>query len=146
MLKSVLAVIAGYVVMLVFIFLTFSGVYLAMGADRAFLPGTYEVSMLWLAVCFALSLAAAIAGGWVCGRVAGSAAAPRALAALVLVLGVVMALPTLNPASDPRPTVRASDVPNMEAMTNARQPAWVAFLLPVIGAAGVMIGAGRTRR
>lgn len=145
MLKNVLAVVVGYVVMLVFIFVTFSGVYLAMGADRAFLPGTYEVSTLWLAASLALSLAAAIAGGWVCARVGGSSAAPRALAALVLVLGVVMALPTLNPASDPRPTVRTGDVPNMEAMTNARQPAWVAFLLPVIGAAGVMIGARRSR-
>lgn len=146
MLKNVLAVIAGYLVMLVFIFVVFTGLYLAIGADRAFEPGTYEVSVLWLVISLTLSLVAAILGGYVCAAIGNSSAAARSLAILVIVLGIISAWPALDPAKDPRPNVRIADVPNMEAMMNARQPPWVAISLPFIGAAGVLIGAARVRR
>jgi hypothetical protein len=145
MVKTVLAVIVGYVVMLLAVFATFTALYLALGADGAFKPGTYEVSGLWLVASFVLSLVAAILGGMACARVAGNASAAKALAVVVFVLGVVMAWPAFNPETDTRPTVRASDVPNMEAMMNARQPAWVALSLPLVGAIGALIGGARVR-
>ncbi|MDQ3667052.1 MAG: hypothetical protein M3410_10870 [Acidobacteriota bacterium] len=42
MLRAVLAVIVGYVVMVLLVFATFSLAYLLMGADGAFRPGTYK--------------------------------------------------------------------------------------------------------
>lgn len=62
-----------------------------------------------------------------------------ALAGLVIVLGLLTAIPVLM-ANDPRPNVRDASVGNMEAMMNARQPAWIALLNPLIGAVGVMLG------
>ena len=144
MLKGVLGVIVGYLAMAIVVFATLSGAYLTLGADRAFAPGTYEVSTLWLATSFTLSLIAAMVGGWVCSRIAGPGAV-KALAGLVLVLGIILVIPALDPASDTRPTVRAADTPNLEAMTNARQPTWVSLTIPVLGAIGVLIGGSRKR-
>lgn len=47
----------------------------------------------------------------------------------------------LTASNDGRPQVREASAGNLEAMTNARQPGWVAVLNPIIGAIGVMLGA-----
>jgi hypothetical protein len=82
---------------------------------------------------------AALAGGYVCALIARGGRAPLALACLVLVLGLVTAAMVLNapPLTEPR----TGDVPNLEAMTKARTPLWVALLNPVIGVAGTLAGA-----
>ena len=144
MLKTVLAAIVGYIVMVIVVFATFSLSYLGMGADRAFQPGTYEVSFLWIAVSLVLAIIAAVIGGTVALRIGGPTA-PKVLAGIVVVLGLLSALPALNPGADPRPAVRTEAVGNMEAMSNARQPAWNALLMPFLGAAGVLAG-GRSKR
>ena len=144
MLKGLLAVILGYIVMALVVGVATVGAYAAIGPDRAFQPGNYEVSTLWLAVCFAFSLIAAIAGGFVCNRVSGPGAA-KVLAALVLIAGILLALPTLNTANDPRPTLRLPETPTLEAVQNQRQPPFAAFGFPVIGAIGVLIGGSRKR-
>ena len=144
MLKAVLAAIVGYIVMVVVVFTTFSGSYLAMGADGAFRPGTYDVSLLWIVVSLVLAIIAAVIGGTVASRIGGPTGV-KVLAGLVVVLGLLSALPVLSPETDPRPKVRTDAVGNMEAMTNARQPAWNALLMPFLGAAGVLAG-GRSKR
>jgi hypothetical protein len=140
MVKGIIAVVVGYAVMFVLIFATFTAAYLAMGADRAFQPGSYEVSCLWLTVSFALGLIASVVGGYVCAAVAGGRQAPLVLALLVVVLGLVMAVPVAL-AGDVEGKARIGDVANIEAMNNARQPVWVVFLNPLLGAAGVLLGA-----
>ena len=136
-------VILGYVVMAALILAAFSGAYLAMGAGAAFRPGTYEPSSLWIFVSFIFGFAAAVAGGWVCAAVARDGRAPWILAFLVLGLGLLLALPALRrtPTMEPR----LGNVPNMDAMTKAYTPTWIALLNPVIGAAGALLG-GRLRR
>jgi hypothetical protein len=147
MVRNIGGVIVGYILMALLIFLTFSATYLLMGADGAFKPGTYEVSGLWLAASFVLSLIAAAAGGYVCAAIARGGRAPLALAVLVLVLGLLAAIPVLKAAGDGRElAVRTGDVPNMQAMQSAVQPGWVALLNPFLGAAGVLAGAGLRRR
>jgi len=140
MVKGIIAVVVGYAVTFVLIFATFTAAYLAMGADRAFQPGSYEVSCLWLTVSFTLGLIASVAGGYVCAAVAGGRQAPLVLALLVVVLGLLMAVPVAL-AGDAEEKARAGDVANIEAMNNARQPVWVVFLNPLLGAAGVLLGA-----
>lgn len=146
MIRNIGAVILGYIAMALLIFLTFSAAYLLMGASGAFNPGTYEVSGLWLAASFVLGLMAAVGGGYVCAAVAGRSRAPLALAVLVLVIGLLAAIPELKAASDGvAPPPRTGAVSNMEAMQNAVLPVWIALLNPLVGAAGVLLGA-RIRR
>lgn len=140
MLRTILGVVLGYVTLALLIFITFSLAYLAMGADGAFQPGSYDVTALWIITSFVLSLLAAIAGGYVCAIVAKTVKAPFALAALIIVLGVVGALMVIMNTSAAKPA-RTAEVGNLEAMQNAQQPAWVALLNPLIGAAGVVLGA-----
>jgi hypothetical protein len=143
MLRAIGAVLAGYAVMFVLVFLTFSGLYLALGADGAFEPGTYDVSSLWLVSSTILDVVAALAGGLTCALIARGGRAPLALALLVLALGLVMAIPVLQASAASEP--RSASVPNLEAMMKARTPVWVAFLTPLIGAIGVLAGAALRR-
>lgn len=148
MLRSIGGVIAGYVVMALLIFLTFSAAYLLMGANGAFQPETYEVSNLWLVTSFLLALVAAIVGGYVCALIAGKSRAPVVLAVLVVCLGVLAAVPALRASNAGRDRLtRPAEVSNMQAMQNAVQPGWVALLNPFVGAAAVLLGAsfGRNR-
>jgi hypothetical protein len=140
MLRTVLAVVAGYLLMFVCVFATFSAAYLLMGPDGAFLPGSYQVSATWLLASFVLGLLAAVLGGIACAKIAPGGRAPAALAVLVLVLGFASAVPVMMSSGDP-PAVREGAAGNVEAMNNARQPVWVALLNPLVGAAGVMAGA-----
>jgi hypothetical protein len=143
--RTITAVVAGYLTMFVLVFVSFSAAYLLLGPDGSFLPGTYDVTTTWIIVSLPLSLIAAVIGGLVCALVAPTPAAPRVLAALVLVLGIAMAVPVLTGGST-APNIRASDVGNLEAMMQGRQPVWVALLSPLIGAVGALLGARLQRR
>ena len=146
MVRAAIGVIIGYLAMAIFVFATFSMAYLILGAEGSFKPGTYEPSMFWIVMSFALSLIAAIVGGFVCATIARGGRTPLVLAALVLVLGMLFAIPVLRARRDAGGMMRAGGVSNMEAMQKAKQPVWVALLTPLVGAAGVFIGArmGRT--
>jgi len=109
-LKAVLAVVAGYLTMAIAVAILTLGLFVLLGPDRAFQAGTYEVSTIWVITCFAVSLVSAIIGGFVCSRIAGPGAL-KVLAALLMVLGILLALPALDPANDPRPLVRPPDTP-----------------------------------
>jgi hypothetical protein len=50
----------------------------------------------------------------------------------------------LTPAAG-MPTERSSELSNLEAMTQARQPAWFAATVPVVAAIGVLFGASLTK-
>jgi hypothetical protein len=80
----------------------------------------------------------------VCAAVSRLPKPPLVLAVVVLVLGVLSAVPVLM-ASPGEQEARTGDVSNMDAMMKARQPAWAALLNPVLGVAGVLAGA-RLRR
>lgn len=139
MMRNVGAVVAGYLAMALVIFATFSAAYLAMGADAAFMPASYEVTVLWLVVSFVLAFLAAMVGGYVCAAIASSHRAPVALAGLVLILSFLSAVPLLT--SKDAPKLRTGNVPNMQAMQSAQNPVWFALLIPLTGALAVMLGA-----
>lgn len=145
MARSILAVVAGYATLALLIFVSFTLLYLVLGADRSFEPGNYDASTLWVLTSFPLGVAASVAAGYVCAALARGGRAPQVLAGVVLVLGLLFAVPVLR-AADNAPAARAGDVPNMEAMQQARQPKWVALVNPFIGAVGVLVGAGLRRR
>ena len=55
MLKSILAVIASYAVMFIFLFAAFTGCYLALGTEGAFQTDSYEVSTVWIGLTVLVS-------------------------------------------------------------------------------------------
>jgi hypothetical protein len=143
-LRTVGAVVLGYLAMAVLLGGVFHLMFIGMGSDRAFRPGSYEASDVWIWCSFAVGLLAAVVGGWVCAAVGKSRNAVLALAAVVILLGLLMAVPILAGLQG-ESQARAGDVSNMDAMMKARTPGWVALLNPVVGAAGVILG-GRLRR
>ncbi|MEK6281794.1 MAG: hypothetical protein AABN95_15680 [Acidobacteriota bacterium] len=145
MLRKVAGVIVGYVVMAALVFLTFSVAYLALGANQAFKPGSYNTSLRWIALSLVLGLIAAVVGGYTCALIARSTRAAQVLAGIVIVLGLLVAIPALT-GNDPRPNTRPRDVPNIQAMQNARTPTWFALLNPMVGAVGVLVGAALRQR
>ena len=89
--RSILSVVIGYAVMFAAIFLTFSGLYLLLGQELSFQPGSYDPSMLWTVASFVLGMGAAILGGYVCAWIARTAKPPKVLAGVVLVIGLLSA-------------------------------------------------------
>ena len=142
--RAIVSVVVGYVAMFAAIFLAFSGLYLLLGQDLSFQPGSYEPSVLWTVVGFALGVVSAVLGGYVCARIARTVTPPKVLAGLVLVIGLMSAIPVLMAASTPA-EARAGEVGNLDAMMKAKQPAWVAVANPFVGLVGVLLGA-RLRR
>ena len=139
MLRTILGVVAGYVVMAAFIFITFSLTYMILGTEGSFQPNSYEVSGAWILASIVLGFAGAVLGGLVSFALGRSRKASMVLAGVVLVLGVAMAIPTLGDV-DEQSLVRTGEVAMMEAMQSARQPSWLALLNPLLGTVGVIIG------
>jgi len=140
MVRSISGVVVGYVVMFIFIFLTFTGLYFLLGADGSFEADTYDVSTIWIVISFVLSIAAAVIGGYVCTVIAKNEKAPLVLAGIVFILGIIMAIPVLSESADEVYEMRKAEVSNMEAMQKAKQPPIVLLINPIIGAIGVFAG------
>ncbi len=140
MVRNILGVVLGYVAMFAFVFITFTILYFILGADGSFESGTYEVSLIWIIMSFILGLAAALLGGYLCIVISKNQKTALVLAGIVLVLGIIMAIPALKDSSNEVQEMRNADVPNMEAMQKAKQPPIVLLLNPIIGALGVFAG------
>lgn len=140
MVRSILGVVAGYLAMFIFVFISFTSLYLLLGANGAFEPDTYEVSLIWIIISFILSIVAALLGGYLCVLISKNHKAALVLAGIVFVLGIAMAIPVLIDVENEVQEMRKADVPNLEAMQNAKQPPLVALLTPLIGALGVFAG------
>lgn len=138
MARKIIGAIAGYITMFVFVFLSFTILFLILGPDGAFQSGSYQVSTTWLILSFVLGLIAAILGGLVCVLIAKDRKMALWLAGIVLVLGFILAIPAIGEAE--LNTVREGNVDNMEAMQNAKQPIIALILNPIIGAVGVLAG------
>ena len=138
--RNIAGVVTGYVVMFIVVMTTFTVAYVVLGAERSFKPGSYEVTGTWIVVSTVLSVAAAILGGFVAAKVGKGRRAASLLAVVVVVLGVILAIPTLD--APPTDEPRTGEVGNADAMMKAQQPPAIGFLNPVLGALGVVIGGG----
>jgi len=134
------AVVLGYLGMAALVFAGLSIGYALLGADRAFRPGSYEVSVAWAVLGLVVGLVAATSGGWLARRVGGDLRAPLLLAAFVALLGAVMAVTSL--AAGPEAAVRTGAPELFEAMEAARTPPWLLVLNPIVGVFGVLFGGG----
>ncbi|MHC5002893.1 MAG: hypothetical protein ACYTJ0_07195 [Planctomycetota bacterium] len=141
MLRAILGVIAGYLVMMIVVFVTFTVAYLVMGTEKAFQPESFDASMLWIVTSIVLGAIAAVLGGLTCAAVARGGRAPLVLAGIVLGLGLAMAVPAFLAGDESPPPARSGELDNFEAMTQAKQPTWLMVVNPIIGCVGVLIGA-----
>ena len=133
------SVVAGYVAIVILVFAGLSLVWVALGADGAFAPGTYQVTTTWVLLSFVVNFIAALGGGWVARRVSVTDAGPKSLALVVVLLGLLLTIPSLGvDAVDA--VARAGDTPMSDAIGLAKTPLWATLLNPVIGAVGVLVG------
>ena len=140
MLRTVGLVVLGYIVIAALVFLSFTVAYLLIGVDGAFQQKSYGLSLGWIVVTIVLGFVAAVVGGYMIAAMARTGNEPKALAGLVFGLGVIFAIQMLLSNEAP-PGAREAAVGMFEAMANAQQPVWVAFLNPIVGALGVLTGA-----
>ena len=142
--KAIAGAVAGYVVMFVVVFLLMTVGWMALGAGGSFKPGSWETSTVWVAVTLVVDILAALGGGYVAMRIAKRPLGPQVLAGLVVVLGLVMAIPmfTADPSAlGPRPDV----VTMMDAMNKAQQPLWLVIANPILGGVFALVG-GKLRK
>jgi hypothetical protein len=139
MLRTIGSVVLGYLAMAFTVFAGLTAAYVAMGADRAFGPGVYAVSLMWIVVSILVGLTAAFLGGMVARAVSKSVTGPRALAVVVVILGLLLILPVIF-GDPPVTAVRTGEIGPMDAMSVAETPLWIMLLNPLIGAIGVLLG------
>ena len=143
MLRTILGVIAGYIVMSLVLFVLFSVLYTVLGTSGSFQEGSYFVSNTWLFVGFLVFFVGAVAAGFVCALISKNANAGMWMGGVILVLGLIIAVLQIMQA--PASTVReAGEVALMDAMNLAQQPVWTLFVNPVVGFIGAIVG-GRLR-
>ena len=141
MLKSILAIIASYAVMFIFLFAAFSGCYFVLGTEGTFQTDSYEVSTIWIGLTVVVCLLGGIIGGLLCAMISKSKRTCQIFAFVVFFGGLLAcAIPAMKRSPD-APNVRAGEVGNMDAMELAVYPMWVNLLTPVVSAAGVLLGA-----
>ena len=146
MVRSILAVIGSYITMFVLNFLGFVGLYTIIGPANAFKPRSFLASNRWIAMAFAIVFVSGLIAGLICAAIARGGKAPLALALLVLVLGVLFAIPAVMKAKANAGMVRAGDVPAMEAAEKAYWPLWAPFAMPFASAVGVIVGGKLKKR
>jgi hypothetical protein len=147
MLRTVAAILLGYAAIFLVVASSFTLLWMGMGQERAFHPGTTQVTFAWILATLPLNLVAALLGGYVAAMV--DRGRPRfaaaGLAVVILVLGVgaavsrTLADAPASPVAPPQAGMGA-----FEAATLAIQPLWVAWVLPLVGAVGAWYG-GRFR-
>jgi hypothetical protein len=134
--RNSLAAIAGYLVMFAVAFALFSLSWATLGADGSFRQGTWEVSTTWIVVNFALGFLVSLSGGFTASKLGANENAVWGLVALVLLMGVLQALPEPGHV-----LARPDGVSMVDAMTSIIQPRWLYYVNPIFGAVAVWLGA-----
>lgn len=142
--RMVAAVVSGYVLMLVVVFVLTMAAYAAIGG-AALQPGSYDATMMWVGAALGCALIGGLFAGYATATFSrGDSRARTGLVVLIAVMGVLFAVPVLRrPATSP---ARPEGAVTMQAITQSRQPLWVAVLLPLLGAAGAAAGWSMRKR
>lgn len=140
MVRSIIAVIVSYIAMFVLNLLGFVGLYAIVGPGHAFKPGLYVASNRWFVMAVAVMFVSGIIAGLICAAIARGRKATLALAGLILVVGLLLAIPAITKSRANAELVRVGDVPTMEAMEKASWPVWAPFVFPFVSALGAVVG------
>ena len=146
MVRSIIAVVVSYITMFVLNFLAFVGLYAIVGPANAFRPRSFLASNRWIAMALAVMFVSGIIAGLLCAAIARGRKAILALAGLILVVGLLLAIPAIMKHKANADLVRAGDVPVMEAMEKASWPIWAPFVFPFVSALGAVVGGKLKKR
>ena len=146
MVRTIIAVVVSYVTMFVLNFLGFIGLYTVIGPDNAFKPRSFLASSRWIAMAFAIVLVSGIIAGLICAAIARGRKATLALAGLILLVGLLMAIPSVAKSRANAGMARVSEVPAMEAAEKAYWPVWAPFTFPFVSAIGALVGGKLKKR
>ncbi len=138
MLRSIGAVVGSYIAMVLLIVGVFAGMWFGMGPDRLLEPGSFKGNTFLCIAAPATTLIAGLLGGWMCAKIARSTKAVIALAGLVLLLGTITAVVTLQKPFPADP--RAPGMTIQEIMKVGREPTWLLIFNPIGGAVAVLLG------
>lgn len=146
MVRSIIAVVVSYITMFVLNFLAFVGLYTVVGPSNAFKPRSFLASNRWIAMGVAVMLVSGIIAGLICAAIARGRKSTLALAVLILVVGLLLAIPSVMKSKANADMVRAGDVPVMEAAEKAAWPVWAPFTFPFVSAIGALVGGKLKKR
>ena len=146
MARSIIAVIVSYIAMFILNLIGFVSLYAVIGPSQAFRPHSYLASNRWIAITCGIILVTGIIAGLLCALIAKGGKAPLALAVLVVVLGVLLAVPALMKHNANANLVRAGEITQREAAERAYWPTWTPFVFPFVSAIGVLIGGKLKKR
>lgn len=132
--------LVGYLVMFVVLFATLTAMYFGLGSEQTFLPASYAVTPLWMAVFCFFQFDAGLVAGLVVSMLSRDRRVPRMLAVMTMVLGILMALPAVL-GTVPAAAPRTGSVTNLDAMMQAQTPLWIQLIAPALAALGVLAGA-----
>jgi hypothetical protein len=145
MLKSILAIIVGYLAMFILFMALSAGLYFVLGIERVFQADSYEISRLWIGVTIAVGFLSTIFAGYLCAAISGRWLTCQIFALIVFLLTLWQCVSALRSNSE-GPNVRAGEVTFLEAITHAVAPMWLHFVNPVVNGVGVLLGARLKRR
>lgn len=137
MLKQILGGVVGYIVTFFCMFISFTCLYLVMGPDKAFQPGGYQVSIMWIVTSLFVVLVCGSIGGFVASLIGGSRAA-KTLAGIILVVQLIVMVIIATSAVPYE--ARPADVPNMVAMSKAQTATWAVLIQTLFSLTGALIG------
>lgn len=142
MVKAIVSIVVGYIAFTCVMFGLMTVLWFAVGMERVFQPGTFQITPLWIALALLVALIAGTVGGFVCSAMSKSAGVVKVFAAIVFVLAVIMCIPAMKADQTPKP--RTGDIKMMDAMQQGQAPIWMHLSSSALCGLGVLLG-GRRR-
>jgi magnesium-transporting ATPase (P-type) len=143
MLRIIAGIIVGFIVMAVVVMVAFAIPMAVFGLEGTFQPNSYWTTNTFNMIVLIGGFVAAIIGGLVCGLIARNAKAAFALAAIVLVMGVVSVVTNMN---KPDPPARTEPVTFQSISQYGKEPHWFAISKTVTAVIGLLIGSALVKR
>ena len=143
MIRITLAVILGYVAMVILVVTGIALCWYLLGSTFAFEKGTNQASLGWSLINLFSGLLAAIVGGWVAATIAREKRnfAIKSLLTFIIAFGLFSAMMQLMLPPSVLPEGKTiHDLSFAEAGEYARSPTWYNFTIILVGVFGILIG------
>ena len=146
--RAIAGALCGYAAMVVIVVASIAGTWAVLGPEGSFTGEGPYPSAAWNTSNVVFGFLAALVAGWVARKVGRGSTAVRILVGLMVVLGLYSAI-TAESSYQKRVAKadidkQVADLSFTEAGVVAKSPTWYVWLIPVIGAAGALVG-GRER-
>lgn len=141
--RAVLAVVVALIVMSVLVFALTIAPWLALGSDAVLEPGRFDGTTVYTTYAILIGVLGGVFGGWLCATIARSRVAVIVLAVLAFAGGLVN---HFGQHHKPEPGPRPAGMSVMDAVAQRKEPDWFSLLMPVLGAAGIVVVGTRAVR